>query len=214
MSTVFAMANAYIIRSVYCRAAVSVASVRSLRLHYIQRGWGAVINNRPKGKSDASRWRGRSLHGVGVALLAGLLTAILAVSAQPAFATSVVPSPSSGSAGLVQAQAAAYRPFNAANARYNLSVRMGKNPSTCQAHHMIPQKFVRQAGVAGVNIHDPIHLVWWISIAGVPGNHQSKAAQYNQEWDRFFAANRAPTAAQIIAEKNRLNGIYRGYYRC
>ncbi len=79
---------------------------------------------------------------------------------------------------------------------------------------MIPQKFVRQAGVAGVNIHDPIHLVWWTSTPGIANNHQSMAGRYNQEWDRFFAANRAPTATRIIAEKNRLNGIYRSHYRC
>jgi len=78
-----------------------------------------------------------------------------------------------------------------------------------QAHHTLPQ-FETQFKAACT--HDPIYLRWWCSRTGVPGNHRSMAYDANQLWTTFFSQNPAPTAAQVLACKDSIQG--RCTYTC
>jgi hypothetical protein len=164
------------------------------------------------------RW-GRSTEGnmmrfrvLGVALTSALLAISLALIGQPALAST------QSIAGVASTQgslsALAYRPFTDANFRYNLIQRTGYNPANCDAHHTMPQKFAVQFGRAGIQIHDPIYGLWWISTPGVAGNHSGLAAKYNQDWQTFFNVNPSATSSQILAKRAQLVQLYQPYYRC
>ncbi|WP_328996187.1 hypothetical protein OG394_16190 [Kribbella sp. NBC_01245] len=102
-------------------------------------------------------------------------------------------------------------PFTVTYFRENLVLQDGLVAES-QAHHTLPQKFEGNFGLAGINIHDPIYLRWWCSRAGVPGNHSSKAFEYNQLWETFFRTNPNATAAQILAYRASIQGRY--VYTC
>lgn len=100
-------------------------------------------------------------------------------------------------------------PFTNANKIPNLTLQTHGAQAESQAHHTLPQKFETQFNAAGIpNIHDPIYLRWWCSRTGVPGNHQSMAYDYNLHWQTFFEQNPAPTAAQVLAYKDSIQGLY------
>jgi NAD(P)-dependent dehydrogenase (short-subunit alcohol dehydrogenase family) len=87
-----------------------------------------------------------------------------------------------------------YRPFTAGNYRDNLIRRTGRNPGPAeQAHHVFPQRFVRQFDRAGINIHQPNLVVWWEK-----GAHSRASRQYNDRWEDFFDTNQNPTDGQVL----------------
>ncbi|MFI5560721.1 hypothetical protein ACIA2T_15715 [Amycolatopsis japonica] len=101
------------------------------------------------------------------------------------------------------------KPFTYTNYRYNLELQTHGAPAESAAHHTLPRKFEAKFNKAGIpTIHDPIYLRWWCSRPGVPGNHPSKAAEYNALWDTFFAQKPNPTAAEVLAYRASIQGRY------
>lgn len=108
----------------------------------------------------------------------------------------------------------AYKSFTSSNYRHNLIVRTGKNPSNCQAHHMVPQMMRTWAKDRGFNIDDPAHLVWWVSTSGTANNHGSKASAYNADWNKWMERYPRATSTQIRSKMNSMNNAYKQFYRC
>ncbi|WP_245193398.1 hypothetical protein [Amycolatopsis alba] len=101
------------------------------------------------------------------------------------------------------------KPFTKTNYKDNLILQTHGQPAESAAHHTLPQKFEAKFNKAGIpTIHDPIYLRWWCSRPGVPGNHPSKAAEYNALWDTFFTQKPNPTAAEVLAYRTSIQGRY------
>ena len=111
---------------------------------------------------------------------------------------------------------AAMKSKTKANARHNLSVRTGKSPKNCQAHHVMPTKFADKFSKAGINNNDPAYMVWWNSTKGKKNNHGSKAHAYNAEWDKFLRSygKNGPNRQQILKKFTAMDNKYRKYYQC
>lgn len=109
---------------------------------------------------------------------------------------------------------ATYKSLTKSNYRHNLVVRTGKNPLKCQAHHTMPQAMADRFQRLGINVHDPLYLLWWVSAPGEPGNHQSKASAYNSDWTKFFRDNPNATRAQALTHRTTLVNKYRSFYKC
>lgn len=108
-----------------------------------------------------------------------------------------------------------YRSKTQSNFKHNLQVRTGKNPRWCQAHHLMPVKFWHLFAESGVNIHDPKYGRWWTAKPGVAGNHQSKAWQYNKEWERWWEAKNYRASQRSIAwKRTKMHLKYKKYYGC
>lgn len=108
-----------------------------------------------------------------------------------------------------------YKSKTRSNFRHNLEVRTGKNPRWCQAHHMMPLKFVHLFAESGVNINDPKYGRWWTSKKGVSGNHQSKAWQYNKDWEQWWKAKNGRASQKSITwKRTQMHLKYRKYYGC
>lgn len=100
-------------------------------------------------------------------------------------------------------------PFTAANYKKNLILWTHGEPAESAAHHTLPQKFETLFTRAGIDsIHDPIYLRWWCSRPGVPGNHASKAYEYNQLWEAFFAQHANPTTKQVLDYRASIQNRY------
>lgn len=111
--------------------------------------------------------------------------------------------------------AAAYRPNNAANFRYNLIQRTGYDPGArCQAHHTMPQIYNEYFGPKGIQIHDPQFGLWWVSTTGVANNQSDLSAAYNRDWKRWIDQNKNATKATILQFNAAIKAVYAGYYRC
>lgn len=155
-------------------------------------------------------------------IAAFLMAVVFGMSGQAASASSLTSETTVGvtTDAVTQGQdtalmAAAYRPNNAANFRYNLIQRTGYDPgSRCQAHHTMPQTFIDYYGPKGILIHDPQFGLWWVSTAGVANNHSSLAAAYNRDWKRWIDQNKNATKPTILQFNASIKAVYAGYYRC
>ncbi len=118
--------------------------------------------------------------------------------------------PAAGAAtGLKQSLYWIGKPFTKAYYKDNLILQTHGQPAESAAHHTLPQKVEAKFNKAGIpTIHDPIYLRWWCSRPGVPGNHPSKAAEYNALWDTFFAQKPNPTAAEVLSYRASIQGRY------
>lgn len=116
-----------------------------------------------------------------------------------------------------EATKAAMKSKTFGNSRHNLSARTGKSPKNCQAHHVMPTKFAKDFGKAGINNNDPVYLVWWNSTKGKTNNHGSKAKAYNAEWQKFFDSfprSKSPTRQQVLKQFTKMDNKYRKFYQC
>lgn len=68
-------------------------------------------------------------------------------------------------------------------------------PSTYEAHHVFPKakEFATQFSSAGIDVHDPHHLVFWIR-----EKHNADAHIYTSAWRKFFADNPKPTKDEVL----------------
>ena len=157
------------------------------------------------------------LRALRTAIPAILLTVTLGFVGQPAYALSSTPATITNAASVESPQlaAAAYRPYTSANFRYNLVQRTGYNPgSRCQAHHTMPQTFSTFFGAKGITIHSPAYGLWWVSTAGVAGNHSSMAARYNRDWQNWIDTHGNSTKTQVLQFNSAMVAKYQSYYRC
>ena len=100
--------------------------------------------------------------------------------------------------------AKAYRSFTSSNFRENLVRRTGENPVGYEAHHMLPQKFNKQFGEAGIDIHNPQYGIWLERT-----KHSKGSYEYNKKWAKFFGDNSNPTKKEVEEKmKQIMNEVY------
>ncbi len=94
-----------------------------------------------------------------------------------------------------------FLPFTRNNFRHNLNELTGYGGHRDKdAHHVFPQKFVRQFRAIGINVHDPRYGAWWDR-----DDHLDQASGYNDLWEEFFldgtrTAEDAKAFARALAE--------------
>jgi hypothetical protein len=96
-----------------------------------------------------------------------------------------------------------FRTFTSGNFCENLKILTGAIPGGAQAHHVFPQKFLREFERLGINVHDPRFGAWWST-----AEHARHSAKYNDAWGRFFRGD--PTPSGAIDQARQLSGQY-GY---
>lgn len=157
---------------------------------------------------------------VGFGVRSVIQVAVRAGTAQAAKQAAVQAAKSAGHAAAKKAAGpaakAAMKSKTLGNARHNLSVRTGKTPKNCQAHHIMPTKFADKFSKAGINNNDPAYMVWWNSTKGKKNNHGSKAHAYNVEWDKFLRSygKKGPNRQQIMKQFTKMDNKYRKFYQC
>lgn len=100
------------------------------------------------------------------------------------------------------------RAFTVRNYRYNLTLKTHREPANSQAHHTLPKLYEEWFRSKGINIHDPVHLRWWCSKTGVPGNHPSSATSYNKRWTDWKNAHGNASVAEILAFRDSIQEYY------
>ena len=85
------------------------------------------------------------------------------------------------------------------NYRRGLQQLTGKTGSGFEAHHTLPQKFEEFFSRAGINIHDPEHLLW-----REPHKHHTKGTEQLKEWSDFIKKHPDATKEEIMKERDRI----------
>ena len=89
--------------------------------------------------------------------------------------------------------------FTARNFRSNLIKLTGIEPAGKQAHHLLPQQFVKRFERIGLDINNPQFGRWLDNDLHLKG-----AYKYNNEWSLFFETNPSPTQAEVLKEADRI----------
>lgn len=95
-----------------------------------------------------------------------------------------------------------FKPFTEGNFRENLARLTGQKPAGAHAHHVFPQKFIKEFQEAGINIHDPRFGAWWERTS-----HLKNTGRYNSKWEALFQETN-PTMEQILQFGRELGGEF------